>query len=123
MIGFRRDQCHAAIEAPFSSSALVCRLRLRRRFFSCGIAAECHDGGHEVASVDVSRQGNYVASDVTFATVPDLLPGVYAEAIPAAAHWAWTNKLGPLPLKLNTATLDLVFDWHAVCAFRRRQKG
>ena len=118
LIGLRCDlQSHAAFDArssPLSSGlvGLACDgvLLIFLLVVSPASVADCVSEFR--AAVDMLHQSNDVALGAAAAAIEDILSGMHAETIMAAAAWAWSDQLGAGTLQLNAASRDLMFDRH-----------
>jgi hypothetical protein len=79
-------------------------------------ASELRAGGFEVAAVKMLHQLDYIAADITVATVEDVLLRVDAKAINKTALRARADHFSADPLEPEAAPRDLVFDRHGACA-------
>jgi hypothetical protein len=55
-------------------------------------------------------QLDYITTDVATSTVEDILLGVDAEAIVAAANWTRADQFSTDTFQIDAATRDLLFD-------------
>jgi hypothetical protein len=73
---------------------------------------------HECAGIEMPHKLDDIASDIAVATTKDLLAGIDAEAISAAAYGARATAISAT-VKRDAASLAFILDAHGSCLLDR----